>query len=137
MLANAGQNQIGINQPRNLRSATSHRSGKSTKRSGLNQTYENQLSQMSSNTTMPPSIPGKSQRILINKKQPFSASTAASRCFKRGGSQNKTGAKGSIYGVSSLSTQSSFSSFSHASMKVQREHQFGNKQRRFDAKIEL
>lgn len=83
------------------------------------------------------SIPGKSQRILINKKQPFSASSAASRIFKRGKSSNKTGSNGSIYGPSSLSTNTSFSSFAGASSKQHKEQQFGAKQRRFDAKIEL
>jgi hypothetical protein len=73
-----------------------------------------------SNTTMS-SIPGKSQRILINKKQPFSASSAAARVFKRGTSQNKTGMQGSIYGPSSLSTNTSFSSFAGASSKVHKE----------------
>jgi hypothetical protein len=80
------------------------------------------------------SIPGKSQRILINKKQPFSASSAASRLFKKNKSQSKT--NGSIYGTSTLSTNTSFSSFAK-STKTNREQQFGTKQRRFDAKIEL
>lgn len=85
----------------------------------------------------PSSIPGRTQRVLINKKQPFSASSAASRCFKRGTSGNKTVAKGSIFGTSSLSTNTSFSSFGTASTKAKKEQQFGVKQRRFDAKIEL
>ena len=45
--------------------------------------------------------------------------------------------QGSIYGPSSLSTNTSFSSFAGASQKVHKEQQFGTKQRRFDAKIEL
>lgn len=89
------------------------------------------------NTTLPSSIPGRTQRILINKKQPFSASSAAQRCFKRGSSQNKTSGNGSIIGASSLSTNTSFSSFAGASQKVKKEQQFGTKQRRFDAKLEL
>jgi len=74
---------------------------------------------------------------LINKKQPFSASSAATRCFKRGSSNNKTAGNGSLFGTSSLSTQASFSSFAPASQKVKKEQQFGIKSRRFDAKIEL
>jgi len=61
------------------------------------------------------------QRVLINKKQPFSASAAASRCFKRGSSQNKTVGQGSIFGASTLSTNTSFSSFAQGSKKVKQE----------------
>ena len=40
-------------------------------------------------------------------------------------------------GTSSLSTEASFSSFAGASAKLKKEQQFGTKQRRFDAKVEL
>jgi hypothetical protein len=66
-------------------------------------------------------IPGVMQRILINKKQPFSASSAAARCFKRGSSQNKVQGNTSLFGASSLSTNTSFSSFADASTRVKRE----------------
>jgi hypothetical protein len=69
MLVNAGQQQV--------------RGGsRKSDRQSSNSNFESQLSLMS-NTTMS-SIPGKTQRILINKKQPFSASAAAARVFKRG-----------------------------------------------------
>jgi len=74
---------------------------------------------------------------LINKKQPFSASSAAARIFNRANSQNKTAGNGSIYGASSLSTNTSFSSFADASKKAKKEQTFGVKSRRFDAKLEL
>ena len=97
---------------------------------------ESQLSMMQ-HYNKPSSIPGGTQRVLINKKQPFSASAAASRCFKRGTSKNQTASKGSIFGTSTLSTNTSFSSFAGASTRAKKEQQFGVKQRRFDAKIEL
>ena len=97
---------------------------------------ESQLSLMSVNS-QPPSIPGRTQRVLINKKQPFSASNAAKRCFQRGRSSNQTGGHGSLTGVSNLSTDASFSSFATASKKMRKEMNFGTKQRRFDAKLEL
>ena len=75
--------------------------------------------------------------MLINKKPAFSASSAASRCFKRANSHNKTSGYGSSFGASSLSTATSFSSFADASTKSKKEQQFGVKQRRFDAKLEL
>jgi hypothetical protein len=77
------------------------------------------------------------QRILINKKPTFSASAAAGRCFNRSKSHNKTTGHGSTFGSSSLSTATSFSSFADASRKVKKEQQFGVKQRRFDARLEL
>jgi len=83
------------------------------------------------------SIPGKSQRILINKKKPFALNSAAQRCFQRGKSSSSASQKGSIFGTSSLSTQSSFSSFAHASGKNKKDNSFSVKQRRFDPKIEL
>lgn len=89
---------------------------------------------MMSNTTATSSIPGRSQRILINKKQPFSASAAASRCFKRGKTNENKG-KASLNGSSMLDRESSFSSF--ATTQSSQGQQFGVKQRRFDAKIEL
>ena len=92
---------------------------------------------MMSVSSQPPSIPGRTQRILINKKQPFSANNAAKRCFNRGMSSNKVPGQGSLTGVSDLSTNASFSSFANASSKLKKENTFGVKTRRFDAKLEL
>jgi len=118
-----------------VRSVRSVNSRKSV-RSSNNSQYESHFSMMSNNS-QPSSIPGKTQRILINKKTPFSASSNAKRVFNRGNSQNRTGKVGSLSGPSSLSTASTFSSFADASTKLKKEQQFGTKQRRFDAKIEL
>jgi len=95
----------------NMKSMRSTGSKRSMRTSGGNSQLDDQISLMTQSTA-PSSIPGKCQRVLINKKQPFSASSAATRCFKRGQSHNKTGQKGSLWGTSALATETSFSSFS-------------------------
>ena len=121
-LINAGQAQVqGLPEihPRSMHSLGGSRKSNRSNTSAVSRTssnFDSQLSMMSINS-QPASIPGRSQRILINKKQPFSASNVAKRCFQRGKSSNKVGGSGSVTGVSSLSTASSFSSFAKASLR--------------------
>lgn len=112
-LASTGQSQMQTRAPHS-------RGSQRSERGQLNKSqFDSKLSILSS-TTQQSVIPGKTQRILINKKQPFSASAAASRCFNRAGSQNKL-SKSSVFGASSLSTQSSFSSFAKAASTSHKE----------------
>ena len=115
--------------PRSMNSLGGSRKSNRSNMSAVSRTssnFDSQLSMMSINS-QPSSIPGRTQRILINKKQPFSASNAAKRCFQRGKSSNKVGGTGSLTGVSSLSTDASFSSFAKASAKQKNDQSFGAK----------
>ena len=135
-LMNSGIHQLNsMVEPRSYGSINSRKSARSKYSGSSSKNLDSQLSLMSVNS-QPPSIPGRSQRILINKKPPMSGSTAAARrCFNRAKSSNRV--VGSEQGFSAMSTDSSFSSFAHAASKPKKDMIFGTKQRRFDAKLEL
>ena len=79
-----------------------------------------------------PSMPGRTQRILINKRQGASATKAAARLYKK--PFQTAGREASTFSASGSS--SVFSSFIDTSQNKAKQS-FGSKDLRFDGKLEL